>query len=90
MASCSVAGCGKPAFCRGWCSKHYTAWYRYGDPTAPRRQTLRYDSLKGVRCDCGAPAWSRYGREGPPKCRSCYMAAYWREQQALTRGSTGV
>ncbi len=31
---CSVEGCGSAAFCRGWCTKHYTRWQRHGDPTA--------------------------------------------------------
>ena len=29
---CSIAGCGKPAKKRGWCSMHYTRWQRHGDP----------------------------------------------------------
>lgn len=32
--------CGEPVFSSGWCSKHYSTWYRYGDPQHPvkRRQ----------------------------------------------------
>ncbi len=29
---CSVKNCGKHAVARGWCSKHYTRWTKYGDP----------------------------------------------------------
>jgi len=31
--TCSVAGCGRSAFARGWCGKHYQRWYAHGDPT---------------------------------------------------------
>jgi hypothetical protein len=30
--TCSIEGCGKDVSCRGWCSQHYTAWFRHGDP----------------------------------------------------------
>lgn len=28
---CKVAGCDGEHYARGWCSKHYRRWYRYGD-----------------------------------------------------------
>ena len=31
---CSVDGCSKSVFGRGWCSMHYTRWRRYGAPDA--------------------------------------------------------
>lgn len=36
---CSVDGCISPSLARGWCSKHYQRWSKYGDPlgeAAPR------------------------------------------------------
>ena len=30
---CSIDGCVAPAYIRGWCSKHYGQWYKYGDPS---------------------------------------------------------
>lgn len=33
MNDCSMPDCDKPRKARGWCSKHYNRWYRYGDPT---------------------------------------------------------
>jgi 5-methylcytosine-specific restriction endonuclease McrA len=30
--ACSITDCGSPLVARGWCSKHYTRWKRYGDP----------------------------------------------------------
>ena len=29
---CPVEGCGKPRFCRQWCSAHYNRWQRHGNP----------------------------------------------------------
>lgn len=31
---CSIPDCGKPAYGHGWCSAHYSRWYRHGDPLA--------------------------------------------------------
>lgn len=33
---CSIDGCSKPAFGRGWCSAHYSRWRSHGDPLAGR------------------------------------------------------
>lgn len=32
-ASCSVEGCDRPYLARELCRKHYSSWWRYGDPT---------------------------------------------------------
>ena len=29
---CSIEGCGKPLHARSWCSTHWRAWRRHGDP----------------------------------------------------------
>ena len=29
---CSVLGCGRVCYARGWCSRHYQRWWTYGDP----------------------------------------------------------
>lgn len=31
---CSVEGCSRAGYARGWCAPHYNRWRRYGDPTA--------------------------------------------------------
>lgn len=32
--TCSVEGCGKSHYGKGWCYAHYTRWKRHGDPVA--------------------------------------------------------
>lgn len=32
MRVCSIDGCGRPYYGRGWCSKHYQRWFIHGDP----------------------------------------------------------
>ncbi len=31
-ASCSITDCGTRPYAKGWCEKHYTRWWRHGDP----------------------------------------------------------
>jgi len=28
---CTIEGCQKPVFARGYCQRHYTRWYKYAD-----------------------------------------------------------
>src|SRR3990167_7067763 len=35
---CSIDGCSKKSFVRGWCSLHYHRWQRHGNPTAGQPQ----------------------------------------------------
>lgn len=35
--SCSIDGCNDPVDRRGWCSIHYSRWYRNGDPNTKLR-----------------------------------------------------
>lgn len=44
MTSCSVTGCTKDAWARGYCNTHYARWRKHGDPlivlqTGPPRRT---------------------------------------------------
>lgn len=45
MVICSVEGCDRVVLARGWCTRHYTRWLRYGDPLA----------VLLVRAEHGAP-----------------------------------
>jgi 5-methylcytosine-specific restriction endonuclease McrA len=39
--TCSVDGCAGDVIARGWCSKHYQKWRKYGDPMEGRGQDFR-------------------------------------------------
>lgn len=32
MRECSVRGCERSQWSRGWCHRHYAKWYKHGDP----------------------------------------------------------
>jgi hypothetical protein len=43
--TCSVEGCGKPHYSRGWCHMHWIRWRRHGDPeriSLPARKYVAY------------------------------------------------
>lgn len=35
---CTIEGCDRHRVARGWCTRHYDAWRRQGDPLAPPRK----------------------------------------------------
>lgn len=42
---CSIEGCGRPSYRRGWCKAHYQRAWRYGDPlggSTAQGEPLRY------------------------------------------------
>lgn len=39
VRTCSIEGCGKAQFCRGWCAAHYSRWQRHGDPLHAKRHS---------------------------------------------------
>lgn len=85
--SCSVDGCESRAFCRGWCSKHYTRWQRHGDPLVTSRQPPSAADATEARCPrCEATKSVRYfGQRSSGRrkgyCREC-EAAYLAERLA--------
>lgn len=53
MRVCSIDGCEKKHYGRGWCSAHYQRWMRHGDPLAgtPSRGVRVPDVCKIEECN---------------------------------------
>lgn len=57
-ATCSIDGCEKPAWARGWCPAHLRRWQRHGDPLGGGVcRSTRPDSCTIEGCD--APVQGR-------------------------------
>jgi len=54
MSACVVVGCetAPKAGCRGYCKKHYTAQWKYGDPLVTKARPHRVKPAKTVRVKC--------------------------------------
>ena len=61
---CSVPDCESPARRRGWCHRHYTRWWRHGDPMADFSQKSSPCSVEGCEKVSAARGWcqSHYAR----------------------------
>lgn len=67
LEMCEVNGCWQYSFARGWCRRHYTRWYRHGDPLYNKHRE------RPKRCmvpECVNP---HYGRR---LCEKHYYRAY--------------
>lgn len=75
--TCSIEGCegiaGRPGTARGWCSKHYNRWQRWGDPLGgrPLKNKGKVCSIDGCATQAHSMGWcvthySRYYRKGDP------------------------
>lgn len=65
MKTCSIDGCAKPVFARGWCSAHYTKWKKYGDPLVVRQVqmhgvSVRERFLANFKQTSGCWEWAGY------------------------------
>lgn len=56
-APCSIAGCNKPSFGRGWCGMHYERWRRLGSTDLPRRSQKPKCSIAGCGRTVQARGW---------------------------------
>lgn len=57
---CSIDGCCKERFARGWCQMHYRRWKTHGTVGGPKPERARY--APGTRCsveDCAQPVSGR-------------------------------
>lgn len=71
--TCSIEGCGKKHYARGWCRRHYNRWHRHGDPLAPP-QTPKRVRKPTAPCTVDGCEDSTYARSW---CREHYNR--WRE-----------
>ncbi len=51
MTACSISGCSRPYYARGWCKSHYSRWERKGDPEWKRFTRLEYLKKSVQECD---------------------------------------
>lgn len=69
MKVCTIEGCGKPHLGRGWCSKHYERWRKYGDPLKVVQHQLHGATLlerfeaNVLRSSGGCWEWTGYRDE---------------------------
>ncbi len=71
--TCSIDACQDRSRTRGWCSRHYQRWLKYGDPEAPRKNAPQsstciidgYGRASYLRGWC-SPHYQRWSRHGDP------------------------
>jgi hypothetical protein len=68
---CKIDGCDDPVRARGWCNKHWTRWWKYGDPLVIFKRHISGRACKEIGCDephyargwC-SPHYSRWKKTG--------------------------
>lgn len=56
--TCSVAGCERPHYGRGWCSLHYARWFHHGDPMRVRPSFEQRFRAKHKVAENGCWVWN--------------------------------
>lgn len=78
--TCSVDGCEKPLYARGWCRKHYERWRLRGDP-------LDHGSL--IRGDDEARFLSKVDKNGPIPAHRPDLGRCWLWTAGKVKGGYG-
>lgn len=96
-AQCAITGCEAKELVRGWCTKHYNRWVRYGDPEADVRHRSKdggtgWCSVDGCEkrahsrrfCPAHYQRWRLYGDPlAPPRLRPAKSIDDLRREAAL-------
>lgn len=78
---CSIDGCLLPSRSRGWCTKHWTRWRRYGDPAA----RIPGEVVAGRRVCPGCGQDKPLAEWGRSACRPCVNERMRRRRAARPR-----
>ncbi len=62
--TCSIAGCEKVEFARGWCSMHWARWRAHGDPTIVKKRGRPSEAFGSLRERFEAKVEKDYGEWG--------------------------
>ena len=76
---CTIEGCSSKVAARGWCSKHYYRWRKYGDPLAVARpQKGDTESHKPGKSPWpGSPPAGRKSNGVPPEVHGTASFGQW-------------
>lgn len=89
---CSIGGCAKPVYARGWCSAHYSRFARHGDAEAEVRP---YGVSATERCsvkECGKPYFAKglcrehYNKRYSAATAAVECAVGWCDRPSSRRG----
>ena len=59
---CSIEGCDRKHYGRGYCSMHYQRWRKTGDPLTPSRKNIGRPQPQASRF------WAKVAVAGPDEC----------------------
>ncbi len=79
---CSIDGCERPIFARGWCQRHYTAWKRNGNPLAWKKPSRGGCSVEGcIAPHCAKGLCDNHYRQSKNKPRRPNRPCDWCGEQ---------